>query len=304
MTELNQQDKNLIIVGNGAIGNVLATRCKHLNINYGVITRKSHNIALRVSDAHLQDYTFSLPLVPVKAIEQSTLIILPIKAYQVMTFIEQAQHYFSANHTLVLLHNGMGTIERVQQQLPQVNIVAATTTYGAFKPSDDSLSIKGIGDSQLGWVKHLHCDKSAVELLLSSLLPPATWHKDIRLPLWHKLAVNAAINPLTAIDQVKNGDLIKAGYQRQIKHICEEISAVMQALKYTNESCILYDRVMQVVEQTANNYSSMNRDVMAKRKTEIDYINGYVVDRAAQFGIPCPENNRLVNEIKRIEQQY
>lgn len=304
MSNYSSQRIQVTIVGNGAIGNVLATRCWQLQLNYGVITRNNQKIDLQVTDGEQAAYFIRLPIVPLAAITQSELVLLPIKAYQVSAFIEQALPYISEHQTIVLLHNGMGTIEYIQTRLPTVNIVAATTTYGAFKPSANKLEIKGKGATDLGWVQHSHGDKSAIEKLLSHLLPPATWYPDVRLPLWNKLAINAVINPLTALYNVQNGELAVPYYQQQIIRLCNEITLVMQHLGLAVESQKLLSRVNQVIAQTSANYSSMNRDVKAKRQTEIDFINGYIVEQAAQLGLSSVENSHLLHAIKGMEKQY
>ena len=61
---------------------------------------------------------------------------------------------------------------------------------------------------------------------------------------------------------------------------------------------------MEVIRTTSGNVSSMLQDIRALRRTEIDYINGYVIRRARAQGLATPENNRLYEYIKRKEQDY
>ena len=56
--------------------------------------------------------------------------------------------------------------------------------------------------------------------------------------------------------------------------------------------------VRRIAELTASNTSSMLQDVRAGRETEIDYINGYIVDRGTQLGIECPHNRRVIQMVK------
>lgn len=300
-TKLNQPSK-IAIIGNGAIGNLLAFRCHQLSYNYVVVTRDNQKIELDVSDIDNRQYRFHLPVGSLNSLAESDIIIIPIKAYQVADFIEQAHRYIKPWQTIVLLHNGMGTIERVRQQLPHNNLLAATTTYGAFKPQVDQLAIKGCGETQLGWIQCNVADhKVEIQNMLSALLPPSHWHNDILFPLWLKLAINAAINPLSALNKVKNGELAQAKYQIQITAICDEITLIMQHLGFELESDRLLNAVKHVILQTSDNYSSMNRDLQAKRKTEINFINGYIVEQAARFNLPCPVNLALCREIRQRE---
>ena len=293
------------IIGNGAIGKLLAFNCQQLKLDYQVITRGGLPIELEVTDNIDHQQRLSLPVSPLKSLSNSDIIILPLKAYQIAGFIEQHQSLIHAQQTLVLLHNGMGTIETVQQLLPHNSLIAATTSYGAFKPNNNTLQIKGIGESHFGWINQTRdCPTQIVETLLSAILPPTSWHQDIRLALWLKLAINAAINPLTALYNVPNGALSGSEFQTQISILCEEISRLMSCLGFTLGSVELLHKINKVIKDTADNFSSMNRDVHAKRRTEIDFINGYLVLQAKKCGLECPINLNLFNKIKALETKY
>ena len=146
----NDKHRQVVIIGNGAIGNLLAFHCHLLKLDYAVVTRDEQEIELAVTDTKEKTLSFALPIIPFNLIGQFELIVIPIKAYQVAAFIEQAEVFIQPWQTLVLLHNGMGTIEHIQKRLPCINLIAATTTYGAFKPERNQLAIKGIGETQLG----------------------------------------------------------------------------------------------------------------------------------------------------------
>jgi len=62
--------------------------------------------------------------------------------------------------------------------------------------------------------------------------------------------------------------------------------------------------VMQAIEDTANNRSSMWQDIMASRPTEIDYLNGHIVQQGFQFGVPCPVNRGLWKEVRALTTNF
>jgi 2-dehydropantoate 2-reductase len=219
-----------------------------------------------------------------------------------MSVLQQLAPFIQPNHIIVLLHNGMGTIEQVKKRLPNNSLIAATTSYGAFKPDTNTLLETGLGQTHLGWIgtvdKRL---KKLIEPILSALLPPSKWHQDISLALWKKLAINAVINPLTAIHNLKNGELEDTKYINQINNICFEISMLLSALDYSIKSTDLIENVRQVITATANNYSSMHQDLKFKRHTEIEFINGYVISKATELNIEVPHNQRLLEQIRQLE---
>jgi 2-dehydropantoate 2-reductase len=201
----------------------------------------------------------------------------------------------------MLLHNGMGTIEQVRAMFPNNPLVAAITSYGAFKPDINTLIETGLGQTDLGWIGNVDTAlKQSIEPILSTLLPPSNWHQDISLALWKKLAINAVINPHTAIHGIKNGKLADKEYTVSVTNACDENATVMRALNYAIDSAELFKNVQQVISATANNYSSMHQDVRFERQTEIEFINGYIISKATDLNIKVPHNQRLVEQIRQL----
>ncbi|NCP66628.1 MAG: 2-dehydropantoate 2-reductase [Paraglaciecola sp.] len=295
----------LAIVGHGAIGNLLAYRCQLHKIEFEVLSRQTSRSVLIVSDPDKGLSRFTLSSKALAQGSEADLIVVPVKAYQVASVIHTIKPWVQPAQTIMLLHNGMGTIDLVRHALPDNNLLAATTTYGAYKSSDNALQIKGLGATQCGWIyQQPSCNNKAIENAISCLLPPVTFHSNIQLALWRKLAVNASINPLSAIHQVQNGALKRPEYHIIIEQVCDEIMRLMQALGLPSNTQDLLAEINTVIDKTADNYSSMNRDVAAKRPSEIHFINGYIVSQAQQYGIPCPTNLRLFNSICDIEKAY
>ena len=292
----------LAIVGKGAIGGLMGFKCHQLGLDYQHLIKIPQQQSFKVTDITGVSHSLTPNTSVITKPTQFDLLILPVKAYQVLSVLEQLVPFIQPNHIIVLLHNGMGTIEQVKERLPNNPLIAATTSYGAFKPNANSLVETGLGQTHLGWITH--CDKhsqQAIELVLSSLLPPSTWHPDISIALWKKIAINAVINPLTAIHQIKNGQLSNPQYQDNILGICAEIAKIMTAAGYAIDTTELVSDVKQVIDTTANNYSSMHQDIAFKRQTEIGFINGYVVNMAIKLKLSAPLNEKLVTQIDALE---
>jgi len=120
--------------------------------------------------------------------------------------------------------------------------------------------------------------------------------------LWGKLLINAAINPLTAITRVRNGQLLDSPLLRDtMKLIVEE--AMQVPLKKGIE--LPYPGVFETVEESCyasrDNISSMLQDILRKRRTEIDFINGAIVSEGEKIGIPTPLNRTVWNLVKFLE---
>ncbi|MFT4994432.1 MAG: 2-dehydropantoate 2-reductase [Paraglaciecola sp.] len=293
---------NIAIVGNGAIGNLLAANCQRLGLNYHLLTRNGLGLELSIRRFKQDQQHFTPSVKSVHAPGDFDMLVLPLKAYQIVPAIEQLRAHLQPRQTVVLLHNGMGSIEHVKLLLPHNPIVAATTSYAAYKPTAQTLIETGLGQTHCGWVStNASWHREQVESRLSALLPPCTWHQDIQLALWNKLAINAVINPLSAIEHITNGQLKAKQYQQHIAQLCAENARVMQACGFATSAAALLEKVHTVIRDTAQNFSSMNRDIAFGRPSEIDYINGYLVQQAQQHDIAAPLNTRLVSAIKHLE---
>ncbi|MNJ51191.1 2-dehydropantoate 2-reductase [compost metagenome] len=100
--------------------------------------------------------------------------------------------------------------------------------------------------------------------------------------------INAVINPLTAIWRIPNGELLETVERRTVlEQLCEETMAIYKAKGIAFEGDA-YAQVAEVCRSTASNMSSMLKDVLQGMPTEIDYINGRLVEMARLVNIPVP----------------
>ncbi len=204
---------------------------------------------------------------------------------------------------LVLFQNGLGSQQAVAQHWPQRPVLAASTTEGANRPAPDRLIHAGTGDTWIGALTNPARDlvKTVVNRLDDSNLkihPDA----DILGRLWQKLVINAGINPFTAILDCPNGAILNTEfYQTLIDPLCAEIAGVMAAAGLGSFSPGgLRQTIETVARNTADNTSSMRSDVLQGRPTEIDYINGYLVNLGEKHGVATPVNRSLTDRVRQL----
>lgn len=191
---------------------------------------------------------------------------------------------------VVLLQNGMGAEDELLAARPDLHVLVAVTTDGVFRPEPDHLVLAGHGDT---WVGAIDPDDDALACATAATL--GMGHApDIQARRWLKLAVNCAINPLTALLRCRNGELLdRPDALATMRDTCTEVAAVMRAEGLTATADDLFRLACDTAGKTAGNTSSMCADAAAGRATEIDFLNGFVVARAAAHGLPAPVNARL-----------
>ena len=120
--------------------------------------------------------------------------------------------------------------------------------------------------------------------------------------LWGKLVINAAINPLTALLRVPNGELLARPSARELMQEAASEAALVAAAKgiklpYDDPE----DAVEAVAKNTASNISSMLQDVLRGTPTEIDAINGAVIREGEKVGLLAPVNRILWRLVRGLD---
>jgi 2-dehydropantoate 2-reductase len=127
---------------------------------------------------------------------------------------------------------------------------------------------------------------------------------NIRELIWDKLLVNVGINALTALTDMKNGELLDYPETlRLMEALVSEAAEVARKKGIRIEGDPL-EQTKSMVEATRANRSSMGQDIDYRRQTEIDAINGAVVREAEKLGLSVPFNRAVTDLVKAIEKRF
>lgn len=292
---------NIVVLGPGAVGSLWAYSLHNAGHSVSLYSQQSSSeLTLQLDDKP----SFTLANNQPSHLQQADLILVTVKAPQVVSALEPLLQHIHSDCIVVLMHNGMGTAELVTSRLPNNPLVLATTTHGALRLSKHHVSHTGFGQTQLGGFNSKGKQCQFLQEVFAHALPQVIWNNDIMNALWLKLAINCAINPLTAIHQVNNGQLAQVAYRDTIHSVLDELHLVLtkegQAL--TREELEIH--VYNVIQATAKNHSSMHQDIVHRRPSEIDFITGYLIQRAQHHHLAVPVNMALYQQIKHIEQSW
>lgn len=304
------------ILGAGAIGQLLYHQLSAAGTSPYFITRKetlskqtltftSLENKVRDSEAQLlsSDNQSHSGDQLASTLASTELIIVCVKAYQVRSAIYAILSRLPKQCHILLLHNGMGPHLEVAKQLSTQGLSVGTTSQGALKLAPWHIQQTGSGTTQFGHVSGSKLPDTLKALLLNAIAH-SQWCNPILPLLWQKLAINAVINPLTAIEQCRNGDLAAPRYQAMRDEIISELVEVAHADGIELDKLVLTNRIDEVIKLTANNFSSMHQDVANKRQTEIEAISGYIIKRAAIHGLIPKANQQLFEQVKTLESRY
>ncbi|GHB57077.1 2-dehydropantoate 2-reductase [Psychrosphaera saromensis] len=293
--------KHWFIAGQGSIGSFVAYNALLSGIKCDQIVRNvNHSKQTWFHPIGKQPTALPTPITSVDITPNSIhYLIVPLKAYDIVPFLQQAMPYLADDAAIILCHNGLGTIELVNDLLtPNMNLFFCTTSNGLYK-NKDGIFQAGLGGSQWSHVAGNNPDKLNNDDLVP-LFVRITQVDNLQKILWQKLIVNCVINPLTALHNVKNGALAQLVFAEDIESIIKETLLIANKLGVSLELSAMLKAVNQVIANTAENYSSMNQDVKSHKQTEIDFISGYVVKEGLKLNIPTPISLSLYNQIKAL----
>ncbi|MEZ9865747.1 2-dehydropantoate 2-reductase [Vibrio sp. 10N.261.51.A4] len=292
---------NITIVGPGAIGSLWAIKLLQAGHNVSFWSRSSDTSI----DLSLDEQTsLSFSNNNIEKLSASDLVIVTVKAWQVKEATTPLLQYLDPDTILMFMHNGMGAVDNIATQVDGYPVVLATTTQAAFKPSRNHVSHTGLGHTQLGAFNQTGQQCTFLVDVLDDALPAVSWNPQIETALWAKLAINCAINPLTGLEQIKNGELADQRFEGILSSIVEELTQVMQAEEIACSFDGLEASVKQVIQATAQNNSSMKQDMFYQRKTEVDFISGHLIKTALKHGIKVPVNQKLFAQVKEQENSW
>jgi 2-dehydropantoate 2-reductase len=292
-TEMSQTP--WLVVGRGAIGLLAASRWALANQQVHLWLRQTQHLNFRFSVGS-RDFPMQLAAASQGPFDK---VLIPVKAFDTVTAVRQLLPHLSNNAHIVLCHNGMGTLEQVQAMLlPTQGLWFASTTQGAYKPSPLQVRHTGFGETMLGACNAAAINSTtAIASELDTALGPLQQVPDITPFLWKKLAINCVINPLTALLQVRNGELLKAEYQPQITELLTEFVQVAKACGQQFNLEQLQQLIEKVQQTTAQNFSSMQQDVANQRRTELNAITGFLLHQAAVNQIQLPAHQALFQQL-------
>lgn len=241
-----------------------------------------------------------------KEIGRAKLLLICVKSYDTKNAINYARPIIDVNCSVLTLQNGIGNVEIITELLHGQNVFAGITSQGANLVEPGKLRHAGFGETIIGRIDgKLSSELREIRQLFNEVGIPMRISRDIKGVLWSKLIINVGINALTAITHLRNGQLLEFEGTRAIMR-----QAVSEATKIAKRKRIKLQfddsltKVEAVCSATANNISSMLADILRKRRTEIDFINGVIVRQGEGLGISVPVNCLLVDLIKTIESSY
>jgi 2-dehydropantoate 2-reductase len=301
----------ICIIGCGAVGSLFAAHLAQkgeVDV-WAYDVWKDHVDAMRQNGLRLSgaaDFTAKLNATSdPAAIPRCDYGIVATKAIHTKSAIAQVARAFDENSAVCSVQNGVGNEELIAEH---VKYVIRGTTFPAghpIAPGHVGFDIKG--DTWIGPFEPTNTPMSKVEEL-AGLITRSGMNvialKDARGAQWTKLIFNASTNPVGGLTLLHHGAATRLPATGQLfNDLIAEGEQVAKALGIE-----LHGDPRALVQKGANapgkHRASMLQDVLAKRRTEVDFMNGAIVQWGEKTGVPTPLNKAMWQLIKGLEHSW
>lgn len=286
--------EDILLVGTGALATLFAARLSAAGHSVSMLgTWKDGLKSLREDGARIQDvdgneraYTVHVTNDP-REVSGARYALVLVKSWQTERAAGQLRTALAKDGLALTLQNGLGNRETLARDLGPDRVSLGITTTGATLLTPGLVKVGGEGVVSL--------EQNQVLGPLEAALRESDFNvqvvEDAQSLVWGKLVINAAINPLTALLQIPNGELLShPKARRMMGALARETAEVAEAEKVHLPFSDPVLAAEEVARKTAKNLSSMFQDVRRGAPTEIDAICGAIMKRGAKHGIRTPYN--------------
>ena len=294
---MNVNEPPILLVGTGAMASLFAALLAAKGLKVRLLGTWKENIkVLNEVGVKFIDQEENEFIYPVEATSDpekcygSRFAIVLVKSYQTTYAAKRLVKCLEPDGLALTLQNGLSNREILADALGEQRVISGATTLGATLIGPGIVRMGGTGGISIGYHKNVK--------LPADLLRQAGFEVEVvgdtRSLVWGKLVINAAINPLTALLGVKNGELLENPNSRKLMRLITiESAGVAAALEIKLPYPDPVETVESVAQRTASNYSSMYIDMGRGSLTEIDAINGAIVRAGEAIGAPTDKNRML-----------
>lgn len=289
----------IFVLGAGAIGS-----------SYGALLSRKNDVTLIGNENHVdaiisrgltlsgdvQKEFFIKAETKIREVPSNTLILLTTKAHDSEKAITEIKGLLKDDTVILILQNGLGNKELVKRIVrDEIQIVRGLVKSAAEFLEPGKIAFWN-GETILEQTK---MSKRIVWLFNESGLRTRI-SNEMDEEMWNKLVVNCVVNPITAILRVRDNE-VAVDSLRQLRHgIVEECVKVGKC-----EGIVFQLDLREAIEKDImkfTNFSSMCQDIMKRKKTEIDFLNGKIVELGKKHNIPTPINEAMTCLIKFLEE--
>jgi 2-dehydropantoate 2-reductase len=304
-----QLDKwpRVAVVGTGAVGGYFGGLMAHAGAPVVMIGREAFVTAVNRDGLVLDTVNLRATVRVEASTEMSAargadLVLFCVKTTDNAEAARQLAPCLPHGASVISLQNGVDNVQQIQGSA-NIDALPAVVYVAASRPEPNVVKHVGRGDLVVGPPS----DKvTAIAETFRRATIPCRISDNIEGELWVKLIWNCALNAISALGRTRYGRIAESADARTlVEEVVREVLAVASAARVTvpavESAGTALAGSLKIATQMSDAYSSTAQDVMRGKRTEIDSLNGYIVRRGAELGVPTPINHALFTLVKLLE---
>jgi 2-dehydropantoate 2-reductase len=299
------------VVGAGAVGCYFGGMLARAGAHVTLIGRRVHVDVWKREGLLIDSVNFneSIPVsasIEVAASRDAELVLFSVKSPDTEGTARELARYLRSEALVLGLQNGVDNVARMRAAAA-LDPIAAAVYVACSMPAPGCVKHAGRGDLLIGDLPGRpgparEADLARVSACFKAAGVPCRVSPNIEADLWTKLITNVALNAISAVVCTTYGDIVSVPESREtIRQLVNECVAVSQASGVSLPPNDYEQMVWQFAERAGPVYSSTAQDLERGKRTEIDALNGFVVRRGVELGVPTPVNQTLVALVKLCE---
>ncbi len=291
----------IAVMGAGAVGCYYGGMLARAGHDVVLIARPQHVAAIERDGLRLQTQTFDEQVHPKASLEPSAVqgadvVLFSVKSSDTEAAGRLIQPFLRADALVMCLQNGVDNADRLRAVLPAQPVAAAAVYVATEMAGPGHVKHNGRGDL----VVEPSASGVAAQALVAAGVPTEV-SNNVRGALWAKLILNCAYNAVSAITQLPYGKTVQGvGVQDLMSDVVAECLAVAQA-DGVQVAGDVHAVVAKLAGSMPNQSSSTAQDLARGKPTEIDYLNGLIVQRGHALGVATPANRVLWVLVRLLE---
>jgi 2-dehydropantoate 2-reductase len=302
--------KKIYVLGAGAVGCFFGGILARAGLDVTLIARPDRAQAINEFGLELDCQTFH-DVVHLKAssdislLADADLVLLSVKSPDTEPVIRSIDSILPSHSVMLSLQNGVANVPIARTFI--ANAVYPVVVYVATGMiGHRTVKHHGRGELVLGSIDTMTDQDSKILAAISQLFTeariPCSITQDIKKQMWLKFLVNCSYNGISAIGHVSYGDMVAV---QEVKALIDKITKEFLMVAFMEGVYISEREAREVNESIAKTMttqiSSTAQDLAKGRRTEINYLNGYIVELGKRYGIETPCNLSVYAMVKMLE---
>ncbi len=302
--------KKIYVLGAGAVGCYFGGMLARARHDVTLIARPTradaiNRLGLEMDCKSFQEVVTLKASSDISSLADADLVLLSVKSLDTEKTVREIESLLPSKAVILSLQNGVANVD-IASKIISNSVYPAVVYVASGMVGDRTVKHHGRGELYIGSIRNQSPEDPQNLAEISTLFEdsdvPCPISPNIKREMWLKFLVNCTFNAISGIGQISYGEMVKFP---EILKLVDDITKEFLVISSSEGVEISYAEAQQANQLIATTMvtqvSSTAQDLAKKKKTEIDFLNGYIVELGKRYGVPTPTNESVFSLVKMLE---